>query len=321
VFGTLIVIFMVGMRYKVGADWQSYELIYHTAGGRDLVAALGFGDPAYQLVNWFAFQEGLGIWAVNLACAAIFGWGLYRFCAAQSFPWLAAAVAVPYMVVVVAMGYTRQGVALGILLAGLARQIRGASAFNFALFTLVAAAFHGTAVVVFPIVAMSKNRTGIVNILFLLFSSYLLYDIFLGNSMDKYFTNYIRANYSSQGAFIRLAMNAVAGSLLFNARRRLQFPDDQWRLWRNFSVASFAALLVFPLIPSSTALDRISLYLIPLQLAVLSRVGAVARNKGASVGAILLYMAAVQGVWLVFAKHSEYWLPYRVYPVGDPGPS
>jgi hypothetical protein len=31
--------------------------------------------------------------------------------------------------------------------------------------------------------------------------------------------------------------------------------------------------------------------------------------------AVVLYYAAVLLVWLVFATHSQYWLPYRFYPL------
>ena len=77
--------------------------------------------------------------------------------------------------------------------------------------------------------------------------------------------------------------------------------------------------LLFAL-PSSTAVDRLALYIIPLQLVVLSRVPDAfpSRDGGRNVQllvTIILYSAAIQFVWLTFANHAEFWLPYQFYPL------
>lgn len=138
VAGTLAMILLIGLRYRVGGDWASYLGIFKFVQRFSLPSALGLGDPGYQLFNWAAHHLGLQIWSVNLVAATFFGWGLYRLCSVQPSPWLAFAVAVPYMVVVVAMGYTRQSMALGVLMAGLARQTRGGSILNFAIYVALA---------------------------------------------------------------------------------------------------------------------------------------------------------------------------------------
>ena len=33
------------------------------------------------------------------------------------------------------------------------------------------------------------------------------------------------------------------------------------------------------------------------------------------VGLVALYCFAIQFVWLNFAVHAEYWLPYQIYPL------
>jgi apolipoprotein N-acyltransferase len=69
--------------------------------------------------------------------------------------------------------------------------------------------------------------------------------------------------------------------------------------------------------PSSTADDRVALYLIPLQLFVLSRLPDVMMRDQAlaSVFLVVLCSALIQFVWLNFAVHAEYWVPYRFYPL------
>ncbi|HET8749141.1 MAG TPA: EpsG family protein, partial [Sphingomicrobium sp.] len=182
--GAIATVCLVGLRYEVGGDWGSYLAIFNRIQGETLATSLKIGDPAYQLLNWIGATLGAGVWLVNLLSGAIFAWGLYRLCSVQPSPWLAFAVAVPYMVIVVAMGYTRQSIALGVLMAGLARQSRGGSTLNFALYVAAAACFHKTAAVVYPLVALSGKGSRFVNLLIAVFASILLYDLFLGDSMN-----------------------------------------------------------------------------------------------------------------------------------------
>lgn len=312
--GLVLTALMIGLRFEVGADWPTYELLFSYAGYADLGHALSIGDPGYQFVNWAIRQLDFEIWLVNLICAAIFSWGLFRLAQAQPSPWLAVVVAVPYLIIVVAMGYTRQAVAIGILMAGLAAVHRGASTLRFAVYVAVAAMFHKTAVVALPLVVFAGEKNRAVNILTGLVATYFFYTSFLADSVDKFLRNYIEAQYSSQGAVIRVAMSVVPATVFFFLQRRLGFSDQERRIWFYHSLAAFGLLALLPLLPSTTAVDRLALYIMPLQMAVLSRVPNVV---GARQGAILvvLYSLAVQFVWLTFATHAKYWIPYKVYPL------
>ena len=310
----MCVALLIGVRYRVGADWNNYQFLFKSAGFRSLSGALKIGDPGYQLVNWLTYRDGYQIWVVNLVCGGIFSWGLWRFSRATPFPWLAAAVSVPYVIIVVAMGYSRQAVALGIVMAGLASYWRTASILRFAAYIAVAALFHKTAVAAFPIVALSSERNKFLNLLIAIFASALLYDLFLGDSLDDYVKHYIRRGYSSQGAGIRIAMNLAAAGAFWALGRRLHFSETEWRVWRNFSVAAVVLTVFLVLSPSSTAVDRLSIYVMPLQIAVLSRIPLALGSAGLGTTAVLLYMGSVEFVWLNFAQFSSYWIPYQIFP-------
>ena len=312
--GAIVTIGLIGLRYKVGADWFNYVFMFDDVKRRSLTAALEVGDPAYQLLNWVTAEIGARIWLVNLISGAIFGWGLYRLASVQPSPWLAFAVAVPYLVIVVAMGYTRQSIALGVLMAGLAKQSRGASTLNFAIYVTVAAAFHKTAVVMFPLVALSGRGSRLVNFLLAVCTTILLYDYFLGDSMDMLVKNYIEAEYSSQGALTRCAMNFVPAVLLWVFKDRLGFDPHEFRIWRNFSFASIVFIILLGVLPSSTVVDRLSLYLIPLQIVVLTRAAMIGEARLAGTVGVLAYSFAVQFVWLNFADHARFWVPYQLFP-------
>ena len=77
-------------------------------------------------------------------------------------------------------------------------------------------------------------------------------------------------------------------------------------------------VLLLSVVPSSTAVDRVALYWIPLQLFVLSNIpnvfGRSNKKNTAWIYAVIGYSAAVQFVWLNYANYAHTWLPYRFYP-------
>lgn len=315
-FGAIMVCLAIGLRYQVGADWPTYKLLFSYARYADLGRVLRIGDPGYQFLNWWIQKVGLEIWGVNLVCSIIFTWGLYRFARAQPDPWLAFVVAIPYLVVVVAMGYTRQAVAIGILMAGLAAIGRGASVLRFTIYVAVAALFHKTAVVVLPIVILSGRRNMLLNLIAGAAAFYLMYDIFLAESVEGFVRDYIKAEYSSQGAAIRVAMIVLPATLFLLRPNGFGFSENEIRLWRNFSLTAFALLALLFISPSSTAVDRIALYILPLQIAVMSRLNIVYVSHTMGKIVIIGYAALVLFVWLNFAVYADGWIPYRVYPFG-----
>ena len=224
---------------------------------------------------------------------------------------------IPYLVIVVAMGYSRQGVAIGIIMAGLAVLDR-TTIVRFAFYIFFAAAFHKSAIVVLPLVALSAVRHRLVMIGLLAMLAILLYYFFVQASFDRMVVNYVEAEYSSQGAGIRVAMNLLPAAIFLFYAKRFGFPEQQEKLWRNFSIAAFVSLLLLFYLESSTAVDRLALYLIPLQLVVLSGVPTAFGNKGRPngqyVALVIAYSAMIQFVWLNYAAHAGDWLPYTFFP-------
>lgn len=313
-FALAFLTIIVGLRYDVGGDWETYEFMFSFAQYAELGSALARGDPGYQFLNWSFQQLGLGIWAVNLVCALIFVWGLGRLAKTQPSPWLAVVVAVPYLVIVVAMGYSRQAVAIGIIMAGLASLAKGSSLVRFALYVAIGALFHKTAVVVLPLLVFSSERSRFLNAIAGAATFVLLYDVFLADNVDLLVKNYVAAEYNSQGAAIRVAMNLVPSFLILAFGKRLGFFQGELRIWRAFAWASVALLIFLLVSPSSTAVDRIALYMIPLQIIVLPRVITLFRELQVGRLIVILYAGAIQFTWLNFATHSEYWVPYQFYP-------
>ena len=313
----LLLVLLIGLRHQVGGDWFNYEGHYRNMMGAPLQEALEKNDPGYYLLVWLVGKVNGGVYLVNLVSAGLFSLGLVVFCRQQPRPWLALAVAVPYMVIVLGMGYTRQGVALGLAMlgmVGLARQ----SNLQFVLCLALAATFHKSAVLLVPLAMLATPRNRLWTALWVGISGVLLYWVLLADSVDALFTNYVEAQYQSEGAAVRIAMNAVPAALLLVLRKRLAGTQAERNLWTMMALAALATVGVLLVSPSSTAVDRVALYLLPLQLYVFSRLpdllgqGSKRRNW---VLAVVAYYAVVLFVWLNFATHSQYWLPYQFYPL------
>lgn len=303
----------VGMRFETGADWSNYIDIFKATASQ-LSSALASGDPAYMFFNWLIRQAGGQLWHVNLICSLIFMWGLIRFAQTQPNPWLALAVAIPYLVIVVSMSYTRQAVAIGFLMVAIRAFERGRLQL-FLGYLIAAALFHKTAIVVLPlfVLAVTKHRTviwlaaGLIGV--------VLFTFLLSAVLDRMTDIYFGSELESSGAMVRVLMNVVPAVIFASISRRLCRSETELLLWRNFAfaaLATFGALFVFS---STTLVDRVALYLIPLQVFVLSRLPYAFPMNGRANSQLLLgvlvYSAAVQLVWLTYAKHATLWIPYR----------
>lgn len=314
VFGALLMIVLIGFRFEVGADWLVYEEILSRASRASFASSITSGDPGFQAINWSVAAIGFDVWLVNLACAIIFVWGLVRLASNQPSPFLAIVVAVPYLVIVVAMGYTRQAAAIGIIMAGLASFEKSGSVIRFATYVALAALFHKTAVLVLPLVIFAGHHSKFVTVLAGLALLYGLYDAFLSSSVDRLVSGYVDAQYNSQGAAVRVTMNIVAAALFLVARNRLGFTQSEGTVWKSFSLAALALLVGLFVVPSSTAIDRMALYIIPLQIVIMSRGFLLFKNHGIGKLSVVSYSAIVQFTWITFATHSIYWVPYSFYP-------
>jgi hypothetical protein len=312
--GCVLMALLIGLRFHVGADWIPYEYIFSEAKHETMGSLPAIADPGYYLINIVVQWFGGELWTVNLICGLLFAWGLMRLCEAQERPWLAAVVAVPYLVIVVAMGYTRQAVAIAFIMAGLASYFRNGSVLRFAVYALAAAMFHKTAVVALPLIAIANERGRIINFLVVCALTYVTYHLFLSTSVGRLVTNYIDARYAAEGAGIRIAMNLVPAGLFLIRSRQLGFPERERRVWRNLALVACALLPMLYLLPSTAAVDRLALYIIPLQLAVLSRPRIAMVSERLGTVLIVFYAATVQFTWLTYAHHARFWVPYHFWP-------
>ncbi|MEB3259754.1 MAG: EpsG family protein [Cyanobacteriota bacterium] len=308
---------LIGLRDRVGGDWSGYLPYLESIQDLPLGDVLALDEPGYALINWLATSLGVGVFFVNTVCGLIFTSGLLIFCRAQPRPWLALTLAFPYLITVVAMGYTRQGVAIGLEMLALLALQRD-HLLRFLVWIAIAATFHRTILVllILPVATLSPSLrfSQVVRLVLLAGAGYGIYASLLADDLSYYQQGYIDAGYQSQGALIRVMLCLLPALVFLPNRRRFRLPPDALRIWTLIAVLALAAAVGLFTVASSTAVDRIALYLIPLQLFVGSRLPDT-RLFGLSPGSwnqlLVAFSLAVLLVWLLFANHSVYWLPYR----------
>ncbi len=308
---------MIGFRFEVGGDWNAYLIFVGDLQGESFGAVLGFGDLGYQILNWLGANVGGGVYFVNMVCSTLFGLGLASFCRNQPRPWLALMVAVPYLVIVVSMGYTRQGVAIGLAMLAITK-LHISDIRRFLLWITLAALFHKSAVILMPFAIFATSRFRFLTFVGLAIPLALLLALLLQLQLDYFLYNYIEAEYESSGAGLRIAMNAIPAVVFLAFNKRFSIEPHMRIFWLLMAWGALLLIIVLMLSPSSTAVDRVALYWIPLQLFVLSRlpdaIGVPGRRNPFWVTLIVVYSSTVMLAWLFFADTAHAWLPYRFYP-------
>lgn len=312
----IILSILIGLRHEVGGDWVNYLLKFEFLDGLAFqnIFERALDDPLYNSLNWISSNLSWGIYGVNFLCALIFSYGLGVFCKKLPRPWLGLTVAVPYLIIVVAMGYTRQSLALGLVMIGLAalcdQKIR-----KFVIYIIFAATAHKSAILMLPIAGLAASRNRFSILMWMGVIGLFGYFIFLADSMDFFIYGYIELDYQSQGALVRLSMNALPSFILLLFFRRFKFPPGEKRLWFWFALISIGLFGLFFIFPSSSALDRAALYMLPIQIVAFSYFPDIF-SKDRLISAffillIILYYGLVQFIWLNYAVNSWAWLPYK----------
>ena len=307
-------ILVIGFRYEIGGDWNSYLTMLDATSDVSLAKAIVVSDPGYMALNWLSTQLGLGIVGVNLACGILFMNGLLRLCLKQPFPWIGLAIAVPYLVIVVAMGYSRQAVAIGFVSWALSQWQTGRF-YRCAALVLIGALFHKSAVVVLPLLFLMSGQLNWRFILKWIFALPVLFivAIFLVMpSFDAKWMSYVEKSIvHSEGGMIRVLMNAIPALLFFIMHKKFKQYQD-YRLLVLLALTSIACVPFVTIV--STLVDRLALFLIPIQILVIPRILHFFRNPSTrvflAINVLILY-GMVLFVWLTFASHREYWLPFR----------
>lgn len=302
---------VIGLRHKVGGDWYNYLNHYIDMQFYTYSKIFTGEDPGYYLLNLIMYDLDFGVYGVNLVCAVLFMLGLIKFAKLELNPWMVLAVSVPYTITVVSMGYTRQAVALGFVMWAIV-YLRQNKMFGFFVLVILAATFHKSAVVMIGLGIFASGGGKFLKIIAVGAIGIGVYNMFLASYADRLVTNYVEAQMQSSGAFIRTFMNLIPALLLVLYRKRWQEYFDDYKFWFIIAILSIFSFAIVGM--ASTAVDRMALYLIPIQLVVFARLGILMSHQFNPYYvnlSVIAYYGLVLFVWLNFAAHSHYWVPYQ----------
>lgn len=311
VFIGILFTLIIGFRDYVGGDWYNYLRHFEFIGYYTFDEVLKRSDPGYYIINWLLLDWGYEIYSVNLVCGAIFTTGLVILCRQQPNPWLAFIVAIPYLVVVVSMGYTRQAVAIGFVFWAIA-SLRNEQFNKFLILVALAATFHKSAVLMIGLGLFLQGKGKGVRFLAVAAIGFGIWSAFLAEHQQTLWKNYVETKMESQGAFIRVAMNFLPAMMFLLYRKQWKQTFKDYTFWLIIALGSIASIFVVGLAP--TAIDRISLYFTPIQIVVFARLPLLMRDKFSiqtTTWLIVLFYLLVLFVWLNYATHARYWVPYN----------
>ncbi|MDQ7085047.1 MAG: EpsG family protein [Sulfurovum sp.] len=310
-FMGMLLTIMIGWRHHVGGDWNNYLRRFRDIADASFTYTMEQSDMGYQLLVYWMNAWGFDIYAVNFLSAMLFVTGLIALLRRELNPWLGLTVAIPYLIIVVSMGYTRQGVAVGLVMWGLA-SLDKKQFIRFLFFIALAASFHKSAVLMIAFGIFSHGKGKWLKALAVLFAGMGIWLSFVETDSADLWKNYVEAQMQSQGALIRVILNFLPALLLLAFRKQWKMYFNDYTLWFMVALASIASVVAVNF--ASTAVDRMALYFIPIQIIVYARLPFLARHllsPKVTTILIVLFYGAVLLVWLNYAVNARYWLPYK----------
>lgn len=310
----VVLVVFVGLRHKVGMDWNNYLFMIARVRDVTLWEAFAFAEPGYATLLWLSERAGTGIYGINLVGAFIMMLGIFRFSYRTPLPWVALAASLPILVIVVGMSANRQAMAIGVLMWLVAGWQQASMKKRVAL-TLLASMFHFSAIffLMFCVLGLKmKNsyKLVIASVMVLVMLVFLQ----LSGGADYYDAVYVSGQSEetfSSGAIIHVLLNGLPALLVFLKRplRAKLFPTTLMIQMACVALSLIPLALVF-----SAASGRMTLYLFPVSMYVFSALPslmpnviqrAVIRTVSAAVLSVILWY------WLSYANSSAAHVPYN----------
>ncbi len=313
VFAFVMLLLFVGLRHKVGMDWNNYLVMVGNARGVSYTQALGVAEPAYATLLWLSGNAGYGVYGANLLSTCVLLAGVFRFARSTPLPWVALVCAMPVLVVVVGMSANRQAAAIGVLCWLVANWESTRLRKRIAL-VLLASLFHMSAIffLVFAALGLKMKVAYKAVVVGVLAVAGLFYLQFSGGA-EYYDQAYVSGQNEmtfSSGATQHVLLNGLPALLLLISGRfrSTLFPTPVLRQMAWMAIALIPLAIVF-----SVAAGRMTLYLFPVSMYVFAALPGLFKDASAKAMIRTLVCGAQFGVlwiWLNFANSSLAHVPY-----------
>ncbi|MDO9337782.1 MAG: EpsG family protein [Caulobacteraceae bacterium] len=305
----VVLTFIIGLRDHVGHDWNNYMKMFERADGSDFYYVITSVEPGYAFLNWASSRLGYGIYGVNAACAAILVFGLFKFLERQPNFWRTLAIATPVLLIGIGMGATRQATAIGFLMLAF-NAFQDRKVVRYLAFVGLAVLFHRSSAVFFLPAWFIHGQLRIWPLILgglVFFAS----SLFLRDAATYYQTSYVGTDIQASGALPRAALNILAAGIFFYYRRRWMERYDDGPL---FTIMAGVILLMAPAVLfAAAATDRMSMYLLPIQLAIFARLPSLVPLQFRTPVILAIYagFTVLLFTWLFFSPFAQSsWIPY-----------
>jgi len=308
---SLIYILFIGLRYEVGPDREAYAYKYEAISSLTLKEAISFTEPGFAMLNWLLAQMNGNIYWVNFIVAVIFVSGLIRFAKTTPLPFIALVSVTPYLVIAIGMSAARQSAAIGLVFHLMASWRQGLV--NKLSLSTLAVSFHYSAVMSLIFVLQSLKMPSWLKGSLLMGGAVAMYPILNATeAAAKYQHTYLEKNIVSSGALMHASLNAIPAIIYLIYRHKWRSRFGESDLLPMLAVLSIIS--IFGVSISSTGVDRLALYLSPIQMMVYGSLPFLfgRKNKVILSSAIIVLHVVILFVWLNFANHAaEGFVPYN----------
>ncbi|MCL6695760.1 EpsG family protein [Acinetobacter baumannii] len=310
----LFLFVFIGLRFKVGGDWDNYLVLYENFKYLNFKEALFFFEPGYSLFNILGnFLQIRDIWFVNLCSSALVCIFLFiTFIKLEKY-WLCLLIYYPYHILAVSLGYTRQSIAVAILLYAFLKLLQN-NKIKFLIFLLIAVCFHKTAIIFilfYPLLFIKGKKVLI--ILYEIFSLILITLILYISSLNES-TVYTSEELNSSGVFLRLSLHIIPVISYFLLRNKVFKLDKSYLFLDYFVLLIFYCFCLSFLF--STLADRFNLYLIFFDIYVLVAFyhNLLIINRKILIFILTLFFTSFIYIWMLNSVLVAIaWLPYQNY--------
>lgn len=317
IFFGLFLVLLAGTRYYVGCDYTGYMLRFGYAGSYTSWESLLLREePGFNGLVLAIKEAGFTYDALILVMSTVYVICLMRFASLARAPLMFLVLAFPVLVVQLGMSGMRQAMAVGFLMLALV-SFTGRARVLTAIWVLVAAQFHASAIIFLPMALLVGRHLSTLRILVALVVLGPVVVLLLQNQFEVYNDRYIEQIYgenSSSGAWLRYALVLLPFVMLARWYRRVEarFPQTI-ELMRLFMLITFVMAPIGLL--SSVVLHRLVFYVMPVSiitlLAVTEALAVSWRAPAIRLAPVAIYGAYIL-VWFTFSRHaSSCYVPYQ----------
>lgn len=309
-FLIIYLILFCGYRFNVGGDWNYYiETFFYTDK---------FELNFLGLLIAFSKYINLSFANHNLLISIIFFSYLMYLIKEYKNKLFILSCSFPILIFISHMGFVKQSLAIIFLVNSIFEYKKENYNHSIILFFLSVFAHYSSLIFIFFFInkKLFKNRYSIILCLIFVFLIIFNLDIIL-NKIRYFLFDFEFA--SSKGAYLRVTLVFMMSLFLFLVKNTLDLSNEYSLLLYFVSLTSLIFFILIIFFPNFTLIDRLNYYLIPFMYFFIDKFLSIQKNNIQLLCKLFVIILnfIVLIVWLNYAKHNIFWLPYKNYLLMD----